>query len=177
MEKYVALLREINVGGTNLIKMEDLKSVFGEMNFSGVKTYIASGNVIFNSPEKDQAKLAKRIEKKLAEKYKTDLRLVIVSYKNLNKIIEAAPAGFITDSKTHRYDVWFLREPLTVKELLEQVKPREGVDTISGGKGVVYTSRLNSMLGKSWFTKISKLPSYENITIRSWNTVVKLTAL
>jgi len=174
MEKYTALLRGINVGGSNIIKMDNLKKTFEEMGFSDVKTYIASGNVIFKSTEKNHKILAKLIEKKLIEKYKSDIPIVLVNYKNLKRIIEEAPNDFETESKTHRYDVWFLREPLEAKELLEQVKPREGVDTIKGGKGVVYTSRLNAMMGKSRFSKIIQLPGYQNITIRSWNTAVKL---
>jgi len=174
MEKYVALLRGINVGGKNIIKMDDLKKTFEQMDFSDVQTYIASGNVIFKSSGKNQTILTKLIEKKLTDKYKCDLRIVLVNFKNLKKIIEEAPGDFETESKTHRYDVWFLMEPLKAKEVLSQVKPREGVDTINGGKGVVYTSRLNAMLGKSWFSKIIQLPIYQNITIRSWNTAVKL---
>ena len=46
--KYVALLRGINVGGNNIIKMDELKQIFEEIGFSGVKTYIQTGNVIFD---------------------------------------------------------------------------------------------------------------------------------
>jgi len=174
MEKYAALLRGINVGGSNIIKMDNLRKTFEQLGFSDVKTYIASGNVIFKSPEKDQTILTRLIEKKLTEKYKSDIPIVLVNFRNLKKIIEEAPSYFETESKTHRYDVWFLMEPLKAKEVLSQVKPREGVDTINGGKGVVYTSRLNAMMGKSWFSKINQLPIYQNITIRNWNTTVKL---
>jgi uncharacterized protein (DUF1697 family) len=66
--KYVVLLRGINVGGNNIIKMNDLKKLFEEMNFSGVKTYIQSGNVLFNDCENDKMKLIKIIEKELFEK-------------------------------------------------------------------------------------------------------------
>ena len=51
MEKYAALLRGINVGGSNVIKMEDLKAAFGEMKLTDVRTYIASGNVLFGGEE------------------------------------------------------------------------------------------------------------------------------
>ncbi len=43
--QYLALLRGINVGGKNIIKMTDLKSAFVTMGFSGVATFIQSGNV------------------------------------------------------------------------------------------------------------------------------------
>ena len=173
-EQYVALLRGINVGGSNVIKMEDLKKAFEELKFSGVKTYIASGNVIFGSDENDKAKLTKLIEKKLSKRYETDLRVVIVNFKEYKTIVEQAPPGFGNESKTYRYDVWFLKEPLTAKEVLQQISLREGVDTICGGKGVVYTSRLTSMMGKSRLIRVNKMPIYQSMTVRSWNTTVKL---
>jgi uncharacterized protein (DUF1697 family) len=46
-QQYITLLRGINVGGNNIIKMTDLKSCFESMGFTGVSTYIQSGNVIF----------------------------------------------------------------------------------------------------------------------------------
>jgi uncharacterized protein (DUF1697 family) len=51
---YVALLRGINVGGKNIIKMETLKQCFVDMGFSDVKTYIQSGNVIFKTQKSDK---------------------------------------------------------------------------------------------------------------------------
>jgi hypothetical protein len=63
--KYLALLRGINVGGNNVIKMNDLKKTFEEMGFSGVQTYIQSGNVIFYGGENNKAKLSRKIEQTL----------------------------------------------------------------------------------------------------------------
>lgn len=49
--RYIALLRGINVGGNNIIRMSDLKASFEELGFSDVVTYIQSGNVLFNTGE------------------------------------------------------------------------------------------------------------------------------
>jgi uncharacterized protein (DUF1697 family) len=57
MNKYLALLRGINVGGNNIIKMVDLKACFEKMGFLDVSTYIQSGNVLFSSPETSLTKL------------------------------------------------------------------------------------------------------------------------
>ena len=59
--RYVALLRGINVGGKTLIKMADLKACFEELGFDQVSTYIASGNVLFDSGRTDAAKLEAKI--------------------------------------------------------------------------------------------------------------------
>lgn len=55
--QYLALLRGINVGGKNIIKMVDLKASFEEMGFLNVVTYIQSGNVLFQSEDKDKVVL------------------------------------------------------------------------------------------------------------------------
>ncbi|HEX9961588.1 MAG TPA: DUF1697 domain-containing protein, partial [Pyrinomonadaceae bacterium] len=67
MIKYVAFLRGINVGGRHLVKMEDLRVLFASMNFENVKTYIQSGNVIFETSETSADVLAGKIERGLKE--------------------------------------------------------------------------------------------------------------
>ena len=64
MPKYFAFLRAINVGG-HTVKMDYLRSVFEELGFSNVETFIASGNVIFDSPSKNSKSLEKKIESAL----------------------------------------------------------------------------------------------------------------
>ena len=61
MTRYVAFLRAINVGGRR-VKMHHLRELFESLGFSNVETFIASGNVIFDSPAEDTRKLEQRIE-------------------------------------------------------------------------------------------------------------------
>lgn len=76
--QYLALLRGINVGGNNIIKMTDLKSCFENMGFDDVLTYIQSGNVLFKSDEKNKTRLTNRIEMVLSEHFNPDYSYVIV---------------------------------------------------------------------------------------------------
>jgi uncharacterized protein (DUF1697 family) len=64
MQRYIAFLRAINVGG-HIVKMEDLRRLFEELGFSNVETFIASGNVIFETPDEDAPELERRIERHL----------------------------------------------------------------------------------------------------------------
>jgi uncharacterized protein (DUF1697 family) len=64
--RYAAFLRGINVGGTRVSK-DDLCAPFGALGFENVTTFRASGNVIFDAPSEPATKLAKRIEKALAD--------------------------------------------------------------------------------------------------------------
>ncbi|MBI3150706.1 MAG: DUF1697 domain-containing protein [Chloroflexi bacterium] len=76
MTKFVAFLRAINVGGTKIIKMDDLRKMFESFGLSNVQTYIQSGNVIFEAKESAglEAKIEKHLEKALGYKVETFLR-------------------------------------------------------------------------------------------------------
>ena len=177
MNRYLALLRGINVGGKNIIKMADLKASFEEMGFSNVVTYIQSGNVLFQCEQKDKLELTAMIEKGLSKRFNFEAKVVVISQKELAAIVKSAPEGFGKEEKKFRYDVIFLKEPLTPKEAMENVKAREGVDTAHAGKQALYFSRLISRASQSYLTKIIGMPVYQNMTIRNWNTTTKLLAL
>ena len=175
--KYLALLRGINVGGNNIIKMVDLKKCFETMGFSDVVTYIQSGNVIFSSEEKSQSKLITTIEECLSKKFNYKSKVVIITDKHLEKTVQKAPKGFGSKPDEYRYDAIFLKEPLTAKEAVKDIRLREGVDNLNAGDGVLYFSRLISLAGKSYLSKVVALPIYKNMTIRNWNTTSKLLVL
>jgi uncharacterized protein (DUF1697 family) len=175
--QYLVLLRGINVGGNNIIKMADLKACFENMGFTDVLTYIQSGNVLFRSKEKDKAKLTNKIEKVLSESFNYEPRVVVIAHKQLKEIVGEAPRGFGKDLDKYRYDVIFLKEPLTPGEAMKDVSTKEGVDLAYAGKHALYFSRLTSKASQSRLTKIITLPVYQNMTIRNWNTTTKLLAL
>jgi uncharacterized protein (DUF1697 family) len=177
MNQYLVLLRGINVGGKNIIKMADLKASFEAMGFSNVITYIQSGNILFQSDEKDKARLTVTTEKGLSKCFHFEAKVVVISQKELAAIIRDAPKGFGSEEQQFRYDIIFLKEPLTPKEAIKSVSVREGVDTAHAGKQALYFSRLISRASQSRLTKIIGLPAYQNMTIRNWNTTTKLLAL
>jgi uncharacterized protein (DUF1697 family) len=177
MNQYLVLLRGINVGGKNIIKMADLKAAFEVLGFFNVVTYIQSGNVLFQSDEKEKALLTATIEKGLSKRFNFEAKVVVISQKELTAIIRNAPDGFGSEEKQFKYDVIFLKEPLTPKEAMKSVSVREGVDTAHAGKQALYFSRLISRASQSHLTKIIGLPVYQNMTIRNWNTTTKLLAL
>ena len=175
--RFLALLRGINVGGNNIIKMADLKACFEKRSFSDVTTYIQSGNVIFSSDEIDTVKLEAQIENILSETFNYQSRVVVVSHQQLKAMIEKAPAGFGLFPETHKYDVVFLKRPLTAENALPDIVARKEVDYVYAMNGVLYFSRLISNLSKSYLSKIITLPIYKHMTIRNWNTTSKLLEL
>lgn len=174
---YLALLRGINVGGSNLIKMADLRECFEKIGCSDVATYIQSGNVIFRSPEKAVDKLVNKLEEGLSSRFLYKSRVVVLTGKELKHVVEKAPDGFGKEPDKYRYDVIFLKKPLTESEAMNSLSIKEGVDTAYEGKGVLYFSRLISKATQSRLGKIVSHPSYQFMTIRNWNTTTKLLAL
>lgn len=175
--KYLALLRGINVGGNNIIRMSALKEEFEKAGFADVSTYIQSGNVIFTAPSADKGKLVKKIEALLSEKFAYEARIVLISREEVRAAMAEAPEGFGSEPEKYKYDVIFLKDPLTSEEAMKSVTLKEGVDRADAGKFALYFSRLRSMDAQSRLGKIVTTPLYKNTTIRNWNTASKLLAL
>jgi uncharacterized protein (DUF1697 family) len=176
-EHYLALLRGINVGGKNVIKMTDLKACFEEMGFAEVATYIQSGNVLFAASVKGEAKLSATIEKALSKRFGYESRVIVVSHEQLERAVKRAPKGFGREPGKYRYDVIFLREPMSASEAMKSVSTKDGVDQAWKGDGVLYFSRLIERATQSHLSRIVGLPVYQEMTIRNWNTTTKLLAL
>src|SRR5215217_2307904 len=117
MAQYVALLRGINVGGNNLIKMTELRRCFEDQGFGNVATYIQSGNVLFEAARERPASLSARIEEALLQRFGYQARIVLRSHGQMRAIVADAPAGFGSRPDLYRYDVIFLREPLSAAEV------------------------------------------------------------
>lgn len=174
MTRYVALLRGINVGGKNPIRMADLKASFERNGFEDVATYIQSGNVVFATDGVSQGALTDRIERMLADAFDLDASVVVRSQRQMRGIVERAPEGFGADPAAYRYDVVFLKPPLTARRAMRSVPTRDGVDRAWAGSGVVYFSRLTSRAAQSYLSRVVSMPIYQSMTIRNWNTTTTL---
>ena len=176
--RYVALLRGINVGGNNLIKMSALKECLEQLGMQNVSTYIASGNVLFDSPKnQSEAKQAKALETGLSKQFGYEARLTLRSPKEMEALVKKAPKGFGKHPEQYRYDCIFLFEPLTANEALPLVPQKEGVDQLWAGDRVLYSARLIAKVTASRLNRIVGTKVYQSMTIRNWNTSSKLAAL
>ncbi len=176
-ETWLALLRGINVGGKNVIRMADLRSCFEAEGFRDVVTYIQSGNVIFRAPETAPRALTTRIEEMLASAFGYQARIALRSREQLEAVVAGAPAGFGSQPDRYRYDTLFLRPPLTASAAMEEVLVRPGVDEAWAGEGVLYFSRLISQASRSYLSRLVSMPVYRDMTIRNWNTTTRLLRL
>lgn len=168
----LALLRGINAGGRNPVRMAELREAFETLGCTDVSTYIASGNVFFRAPRQRRELLAAQLETGLSERFGIELKLVLLTPAGLRRILENAPAGF--GDPGYKCDVIFLRKPLTVKRAFGLVETREGVDRAWPGNGVLYFSRLAARASGSRLSRVVARPEYQDMTIRSWSTTRKL---
>lgn len=175
MHTYLVLLRGINVGGKNKVPMAALRSCLEQLGFSNVTTYIASGN-IFVCSDKSARTVAKTIEKALSKKFTLDSTIVrahVLTKRRLQTVIANKPAGFGEQPDVYYSDAIFLID-YSAEEAMSAFRPREGVDNIWAGHGVIYSQRLGAERTKSRLSAVTRSPLYKGMTIRSWNTTVKL---
>ncbi len=173
MSEWVALLRGINVGGKNLIKMTELAACFEAGGFTRVATYIQSGNVLFSAAGTGAA-ITRRLEAILGKTFAYQASVVLRTRAQMKGVVERAPAGFGGKPALFRYDVAFLKEPMTAAAAIKSVRAKEGVDTVQAGAGVLYMSRLIARASQSQLARITASPVYQSMTIRNWNTTTKL---
>lgn len=175
MNTYLVLIRGINVGGRNRVSMAGLRERLEELGFSNVSTYIASGNVFVDSDKRADA-IRAQVETALPQTFKLDdelIRVLVLSRKQLQAVIDRKPEGFGEQPGKYHSDAIFLMG-IDAAQALSVFDPREGVDTIWPGDGVIYSQRLSSQRTRSRLSKIVGTPAYKSMTIRSWRTTTKL---
>ncbi len=178
MNTFVVLLRGINVGGKNPVPMASLREILESHGFSEVTTYIASGNVILKS-NLSAENVRAQLEGILPEHFKLDderISVLMLTREQLQGIIDHRPNGFGDQPDHYHSDVIFLIG-MSSNQVMSVFDPREGVDQVWPGDGVVYSQRLSSMRSKSRLSKIVGAPAYKFMTIRNWNTTTALLEL
>lgn len=123
MTKYVALLRGVNVGGSAVIKMADLKKMFESFGLDEVSTYIQSGNVLFKSKEANPEKLAAKLEKGIKTSWGNDIKVFVFTSGQLQKAIDHNPFEPKEHEKEQRCHLMFLSQKPDAarqKALMEQ---------------------------------------------------------
>lgn len=177
MTTYIALLRGINVGGNKIIKMLDLKAMFRTLGFENVRTYIQSGNVVFESDEGSESLLTGVIERKIHEVFGFEVSVIIRTLAEMENVIANDPFQLSEPEEFKRWYVTFLpAEPSA--DALDKLRTYEnGPDKVRFVGREMYVlyevSVSQSPLFKVPFDRILGM----TITARNWNTVNKLVTM
>lgn len=175
--RFLALLRGINVGGKNIIAKDDLRLCFEDLGLSNVRTYIQSGNILFRSEESSVKELTAAVEAGLSDRFSYEAQAVIMPHRKYKSAVAAAPDGWGTDDE-QKHNALFTLNGTTPKKVLAQlVAPKTDGETVTTGPGVIFWSASKSHLTKTTMMRLAKEPVYQQMTIRTHNTVFKLLTL
>lgn len=175
MSTSVILIRGVNVGGKNPVAMSGLREVLSDLGCREPETLLASGNAVVGDAPSD---LAARLEIELPKRFRLhdeQVRVLVLPAPELRAVIDQRPAGFGDQPETYHSDAIFLID-ISVDEAMAVFDPREGVDRVWPGRGVIYSQRLSAQRTKSRLSKIIGTEPYKSMTIRSWATTLKLDA-
>ena len=178
VKTFLILLRGINVGGKNKVSMVELKKCLEGLGFFDVSTFIVSGNVVLTS-DRHAGEIAALIEAALPKAFKLDserIRVLVLTREQLQAVVDERPTGFGDQSDKYHSDAIFLIG-IDATEAMPIFNPREGVDRVWPGHGVIYSERLSAHRTKSRLSSMMTSPFYKSMTIRSWSTTVKLLEL
>jgi uncharacterized protein (DUF1697 family) len=169
-------LRGINVGGNAIVSMAAVREALVTHGMSDVRTYINSGNVIFSTAAPQSPELTAGIERALEERTGMAIRALITSREALKELVDAIPPHW-ADDKTMRTYVLLLWSEIDDSTILDRIPVRPGVDEVRYVGGAVIWRVDREKVGYSGMSKLVGTPLYRQITVRSVNTIRKLSEL
>jgi uncharacterized protein (DUF1697 family) len=173
MKKYIAFLRAINVGGHN-VKMDELKTLFEQQGFADVKTFIASGNVIFDSNAPDLQALEQKIESALEEALGYEVVTFLRSVEEVTAIANYKAFDESQMAESRALNVGFLKQALDKKSLAVLESLKNDIDDFhAAGREVYWLCKLKqsqSKFNNNVFEKTLKLRA----TFRGMRTIERL---
>ena len=167
MTSYVALLRGVNLVGKSTLKMAELKRIASDLGLGQVRTYIASGNLLFTSDRPEEL-LRRTLEEELQAHMSKEVRVMLRTADELEAILRANP---FTDVPGNKVQVFFLNEPPV--DLLETARNKADDERIAAGAREVFVAYGEKGIGRSRL----RIPDAEAGTARNMNSVAKLAAL
>ena len=172
MTTIVSMLRGVNVGGHNQIKMNALRSLCGSLGLKDVQTYVQSGNVVFRAKDQHLVRLAERIEDAIEQKFGFRPGVVLRTASELRDVVARNPFAKQRDIHPGKLLVTFFTEEPGKDDcaVLERVKA-EGEEVRAHGREF-YLYFPNGAGRSKLFAATSKLK--KSGTSRNWNTVTKL---
>jgi uncharacterized protein (DUF1697 family) len=172
MHTYIALFRGINVGGKNSLPMKDLVSIFESLGASNVKTYIQSGNVVFQSASQDMSSFSERLGIGVRERHGFKPYLLVLSLAEVEAAItnNPFPEAESEPSSLHLGFLAFAPENPDLKKLESLKKDSERFCLI----GNIFYLHAPKGVGRSKLAANSEKLLGVPMTDRNWNTVFTL---
>ncbi|KFI06246.1 DUF1697 domain-containing protein [Massilia sp. BSC265] len=172
---YVALLRGVNVGRAKRIAMADLRMLVEGLGYTGVRSVLNSGNVVFQATGTTAQEAARAIEDALVLKLGVAARVFVLGRKELGAIIDGNPLLEVATDYSRL--IVFLLGTESQRDGLAALHGRDwGCERLALGERAAYVWCPEGMLDSAAATSLGKLLG-DGSTSRNWNTLLKLHAL
>jgi uncharacterized protein (DUF1697 family) len=174
MTTYLALLRGINVSGKNPVPMAKLKETFADLGFAGVKTYLQSGNVVFQAKKTPPAKLAGEIEAAISRDFGHQVSVLVLTADQLDGIASDNPLWPESGGEETHFHATFLFDPVSKASFDALKLPAAEGERAVLAKGAILLHCPHgygrTKLNNTWFERALKVRA----TTRNWRTVLAL---
>lgn len=175
MPKYIAFLRAINVGGHN-VKMDHLRQLFSQMGFDNVATFIASGNVIFDSPADDRPMLEQKIAASLQETLGYEVATFIRTIDEVTAIANYTPFSTEPNDSNPVLYIGFVAEPPTADAIQKLLTLNNEIDQFHVDNSEVYWLCRKSISHSNFSGALLEKTLSTAATLRNARTVRRIAA-
>lgn len=175
--KYIALLRGVNVGGKNKVAMSDLRACFESLGFESVTTYINSGNVVFDSPQKSTAELVELCEDAIEKQFGFHVACAVVAATELFEALQNAPKWW-SDGSDAKHNAFFVIAPKKAEEIIAEIgEAKQEYERVAAHHPIIVWSAPIKTFSRTRYSKIVGTKTYQSVTIRNASTTCKLAEL
>lgn len=177
--EYVALLRGINVGGNNKVVMSELREQIADEGYTNVRTYINSGNLLFEAEATVvREDVARAVEDLLARRYEFPIRLALLTAQDYLAQLDDLPDWW--HGEVARRDALFYTRGLDRDHVRERIEAMElGDEAVHFGEHAVFWAKFDekSFLKTAYHKRLLREDFYRQVTIRSGSTVEKIASM
>lgn len=175
-ERYIALLRGINVGRANRVAMADLRALVAGLGYTDVRTLLNSGNVLFDGPVADTTELSLRIEQALHAHLHVSTQVILLTAADLAVVVDENPLlGIASDPS--RLMVSFPRGPVDPRPLQPLLEQDWSPEALALGQRATYLWCPAGLIESRLAQAVARAHGEAPTTLRNWSTVMKLYAL
>lgn len=172
MKTYIALFRGINVGGHNKLPMKELRALMGGLGYGNVKSYIQTGNVVFQTEENNKRKISSTISSTVEERYGFKPSVLLLEMEEMKEAVDSNPFPEAESEPKSLHLSFCVSEPSDPDlESLESVKKESERFKL---KGRVFYLHAPKGIGRSKLAGKTERALGVSMTGRNWRTVHKI---
>jgi uncharacterized protein (DUF1697 family) len=164
------------VGGNSIVPMAPLVGVFEQLGLGNVRSYINSGNIIFDTPDAARAKLSARVEAAIEDRFGLRPMVLLNTAAEMRALVAELERLPRVDPPV-RVNVIFLAPGIDNPGIIESLPRNEAVDEVMHIPGAVIWRTPVAELGRSRMNRLAGTSTYKQMTVRGANTVMKVGAI